>query len=152
MTYWEIIIHFFVATICVVWWFGFPKYIIGLIPFGYYMCAILLEGRQRYLITTAALSSRWSFLHLWSYWCIYLISYVILYSCLWWLWFLCGICRESYCSYAARMSPLTIRQANGNSRFLFNCLKNGTLVGSYGLDVWYTEVGYAGVNIRKITV
>lgn len=53
MTYWEIIIHSFVATICVGWTFGFPQYIIGLIPFGYYMCATLLEGRRRYVIATA---------------------------------------------------------------------------------------------------
>lgn len=53
MTYWEIIIHSFVATICVGWRFGFPQYIIGLIPFGYYMCATLLEGRRRYMIATA---------------------------------------------------------------------------------------------------
>lgn len=52
MTYWEIIIHSFVATICVGWQFGFPQYIIGLIPFGYYMCATLLEGRRRYVIAT----------------------------------------------------------------------------------------------------
>ena len=53
MTYGEIIIHSFVATICVGWRFGFPQYIIGLIPFGYYMCATLLEGRRRYMIATA---------------------------------------------------------------------------------------------------
>ena len=53
LTYWEIIIHSFVATICVGWRFGFPQYIIGLIPFGYYMCATLLEGRRRYIIATA---------------------------------------------------------------------------------------------------
>lgn len=52
MTYWEIIIHSFVATICVGWQFGFPQYIIGLVPFGYYMCATLLEGRRRYVIAT----------------------------------------------------------------------------------------------------
>lgn len=53
MTYWEIIIHSFVATVCVGWQFGFPQYIIGLIPFGYYMCATLLEGRRRYIIATS---------------------------------------------------------------------------------------------------
>ena len=53
MTYWEIIIHSFIATICVGWRFGFPQYIIGLIPFGYYMCATLLEGGRRYVIATA---------------------------------------------------------------------------------------------------
>lgn len=52
MTYWEIIIHSFIATICVGWRFGFPQYIIGLIPFGYYMCATLLEGKRRYIIAT----------------------------------------------------------------------------------------------------
>lgn len=53
MTYWEIIVHSFVATVCVGWRFGFPQYIIGLIPFGYYMCATLLDGKRRYLIATA---------------------------------------------------------------------------------------------------
>lgn len=53
MTYWEIIIHSFVATVCVGWRFGFPQYIIGLIPFGYYMCATLLEEKKRYIIATA---------------------------------------------------------------------------------------------------
>lgn len=53
MTYWEIIIHSFIATICLGWRFGFPQYIIGLIPFGYYMCATLLKGRRRYVIATA---------------------------------------------------------------------------------------------------
>ncbi|MDE7415833.1 MAG: GGDEF domain-containing protein [Lachnospiraceae bacterium] len=53
MTYGEIIIHSFVATICIGWRFGFPQYIIGLIPFGYYMCATLLEEKRRYMIATA---------------------------------------------------------------------------------------------------
>ena len=53
LTYWEIIIHSFVATICVGWRFGFPQYIIGLIPFGYYMCVTLLEEKRRYFIATA---------------------------------------------------------------------------------------------------
>lgn len=53
MTYWEVIIHSFVATICVGWRFGFSQYIIGLVPFGYYMCVTLLEEKRRYIIATA---------------------------------------------------------------------------------------------------
>lgn len=52
ITYIEIIIHSFVATIFVGWRFGFSQYIIGLIPFGYYMCVTLLKEEKRYYIPT----------------------------------------------------------------------------------------------------
>lgn len=51
-TYVEIIAHSFVATICIGWRFGFPQYIIGLIPFGYYMCYTLMTGIRKYVIAT----------------------------------------------------------------------------------------------------
>lgn len=51
-TYAEIIVHSFVATICIGWRFGFPQYIIGLIPFGYYMCYTLIRGIRKYFIAT----------------------------------------------------------------------------------------------------
>ena len=52
ITYAEIIIHSFVAAICVGWQFGFSQYMIGLIPFGYYMCITLIQGRKKYYIPT----------------------------------------------------------------------------------------------------
>lgn len=50
--YLEIIIQSFAATICIGWRFGFPQYVIALVPFGYYMCHALLDGRRRYVIAT----------------------------------------------------------------------------------------------------
>lgn len=51
ITYVEIIIHSFVATICVGWRFGFAQYTIGLIPFGYYMCVTLInDPKKKYLV------------------------------------------------------------------------------------------------------
>lgn len=52
ITYIEIIVHSFIATIFVGWQFGFSQYIIGLIPFGYYMCVTLLNEGKRYFIPT----------------------------------------------------------------------------------------------------
>lgn len=51
-TYLEIIIQSFVATLCIGWRFGFPQYIIALVPFGYYMCHTLLDSKRRYIIAT----------------------------------------------------------------------------------------------------
>lgn len=51
-TYLEIIIQSFAATICIGWRFGFPQYVIALVPFGYYMCHALLDSRRRYVIAT----------------------------------------------------------------------------------------------------
>lgn len=50
ITYLEIIIHSFVATIFVGWQFGFSQYTIGLIPFGFYMCVTLLQEQKRFYI------------------------------------------------------------------------------------------------------
>lgn len=52
ITYLEIILHSFVATIFVGWRFGFAQYIIGLIPFGYYMCVNLINDKKKYVIPT----------------------------------------------------------------------------------------------------
>lgn len=52
LTYLEIIAYSFVATICVGWRFGFSQYIIGLIPFGYYMCYTLIRDSRKYFIAT----------------------------------------------------------------------------------------------------
>ncbi|MCM1144373.1 MAG: GGDEF domain-containing protein [Blautia sp.] len=50
--YVEIIVHSFVATICIGWRFGFPQYILGLVPFGYYMSVTLMEDNKRYFRAT----------------------------------------------------------------------------------------------------
>lgn len=50
--YFEIILHSFVATLCIGWRFGFPQYIIALVPFGYYMCHTLMDSKRRYVIAT----------------------------------------------------------------------------------------------------
>lgn len=50
--YVEIVAHSFVSTICIGWRFGFPQYIIALIPFGYYMCHSLIAGKRKYLTAT----------------------------------------------------------------------------------------------------
>ena len=52
LTYLEIIIHSFAATLFVGWHFGFAQYIIGLIPFGYYMCVTMINNDKKYLIAT----------------------------------------------------------------------------------------------------
>lgn len=53
ITYVEIIIHSFVAAICIGWRFGFAQYTIGLIPFGYYMCVTLIDDpKKKYLVPT----------------------------------------------------------------------------------------------------
>ena len=52
LTYLEIILHSFTATICIGWSFGFPQYIIGLIPFGYYICMSMIDSNKKYYIGT----------------------------------------------------------------------------------------------------
>ncbi|MBO5209929.1 MAG: GGDEF domain-containing protein [Lachnospiraceae bacterium] len=52
IVYAEIIAHSIISTICIGWQFGFPQYIIALIPFGYYMCHSLIDGRRKYLVAT----------------------------------------------------------------------------------------------------
>ncbi|MDE6748414.1 MAG: GGDEF domain-containing protein [Lachnospiraceae bacterium] len=52
ITYFEIILHSIFATILVGWRFGFPQYISGLIPFGFYICVTLLNcsTKKKYFI------------------------------------------------------------------------------------------------------
>ncbi len=52
ITYFEIILHSFVATLCIGWQFGFAQYIIGIIPVGYYVCYMLNTKRRKMLIAT----------------------------------------------------------------------------------------------------
>lgn len=52
ITYLEIVLHSFVATIFIGWSFGFAQYIVGLVPFGYYMCITLLNDKKKYYIPT----------------------------------------------------------------------------------------------------
>lgn len=51
-TYLEIIIQSYAATLCIGWRFGFPQYVIALVPFGYYMCHALSDSKRRYTIAT----------------------------------------------------------------------------------------------------
>ncbi|MDD6811730.1 MAG: GGDEF domain-containing protein [Lachnospiraceae bacterium] len=50
--YIEIVAHSFISTICIGWNFGFSQYIIALVPFGFYMCYTLIEGRRKYLVAS----------------------------------------------------------------------------------------------------
>lgn len=50
--YWEIILHSFVTTVCIGWHFGFTQYIIGLVPFSYYICITMMKKKNKYLIGT----------------------------------------------------------------------------------------------------
>lgn len=52
ITYFEIILHSFVATLCIGWQFGFAQYIIGVIPVGYYVCFTLETKRHKLAIAT----------------------------------------------------------------------------------------------------
>lgn len=53
MTYIEILIHSFMATICVGWELGFAQYMIGLVPFGYYTYVTIGgSSKQKYLPPT----------------------------------------------------------------------------------------------------
>lgn len=52
ITYLEIILHSLISSIFVGWQFGFTQYIIGLIPFGYYMCVTLIQDKKKYYIPT----------------------------------------------------------------------------------------------------
>ncbi len=60
ITYFEIILHSLIATIFTGWQFGFPLYIIALVPLSYYICyTIKADYRKLY---TATLLARFSFL------------------------------------------------------------------------------------------
>lgn len=50
--YIEIVLHCLVATICVGWSFGFSHYLIGIVPFCYYICVTMMDFKHKYLIAT----------------------------------------------------------------------------------------------------
>ncbi|MCD7725989.1 MAG: GGDEF domain-containing protein [Clostridiales bacterium] len=50
ITYSEIVIHSFVATICVGWQYGFAQYLIAMIPIGFYMCYTMNTQRRKMMI------------------------------------------------------------------------------------------------------
>ena len=54
ITYIEIILHSFAASICIGWQFGFAQYIIAIVPVGFYTCYTLELKRHRFTIATFA--------------------------------------------------------------------------------------------------
>lgn len=54
ITYLEIILHSFIATICIGWQYGFAQYIIALIPVGFYICYTMKTGRRKMVIATSS--------------------------------------------------------------------------------------------------
>lgn len=54
ITYLEIILHSFIATICLGWQFGFAQYIIALTPVGFYVSYTLNTIRRKMVIATAS--------------------------------------------------------------------------------------------------
>ena len=63
ITYFEIILHSFVSTIIIGWQFGFPQYIIALIPVGYYICYEMNTNRHKMIIANvSALAATASYL------------------------------------------------------------------------------------------
>lgn len=63
ITYIEVILHSFAATICLGWQFGFAQYIIAIVPVGFYICYTLDIRRKKFTIATvSALFSAVAFL------------------------------------------------------------------------------------------
>lgn len=54
ITYFEIILHSFVSTLCIGWQFGFAQYIIAVIPVGYYICYTINTRRRKLVIATVS--------------------------------------------------------------------------------------------------
>lgn len=54
ITYIEVILHSFAATICIGWQFGFAQYIIAIIPVGFYICYTLDIRRFKFTIATVS--------------------------------------------------------------------------------------------------
>ena len=52
ITYIEVILHSFAATISLGWQFGFAQYIIAIIPVGFYICYTLDIKRKKFTIAT----------------------------------------------------------------------------------------------------
>lgn len=54
ITYIEILLHSFAASICLGWRFGFAQYIIAIIPVGFYICYTLNINRRKFTIATVS--------------------------------------------------------------------------------------------------
>ncbi|MDE7247641.1 MAG: hypothetical protein K2N43_07115, partial [Lachnospiraceae bacterium] len=54
ISYIEILLHSFAASICVGWQFGFAQYIIAIIPVGYYICYTLEIRHYKFTIATVS--------------------------------------------------------------------------------------------------
>lgn len=54
ITYLEIILHSFIATVCIGWQYGFAQYIIALIPVGYYICYTMRTGHHKMAVATVS--------------------------------------------------------------------------------------------------
>lgn len=54
ITYIEILLHSFAASICVGWQFGFAQYIIAIIPVGFYICYTLNINRRKFMLATVS--------------------------------------------------------------------------------------------------
>ncbi len=54
ITYLEVLLHSFAATICLGWKFGFAQYIIAIIPVGFYICYTLDIKRRKFVIATVS--------------------------------------------------------------------------------------------------
>lgn len=52
ITYIEILLHSFAASICLGWQFGFAQYIIAIIPVGFYICYTLNINQRKFTIAT----------------------------------------------------------------------------------------------------
>lgn len=54
ITYAEVLLHSFAASICLGWRFGFAQYIIAIIPVGFYICYTLDINRRKVTIATVS--------------------------------------------------------------------------------------------------
>lgn len=62
-TYIEIVLHSFIATICVGWKYGFAQYIIAMVPVGFYICYTMeTEHRKMVIATVSAFLATASFI------------------------------------------------------------------------------------------
>lgn len=54
ITYIEVILHSFAATICLGWQFGFAQYIIAIVPVGFYICYTLDIRQKKFTVATVS--------------------------------------------------------------------------------------------------
>lgn len=54
ITYIEVLLHSFAASICLGWQFGFAQYIIAIIPVGFYICYTLEIRNHKFTIATVS--------------------------------------------------------------------------------------------------